>query len=159
MKEFEFIDPKTNYIITIKILENLNSDYSQYIWPSSPILASYVFYNRKIFENKTVLELSAGTALPAIVACKIGSHVTVSERDNNSLAKSIDSIILNNLSGSINKTILNWGIINDVPSFDIIISSDCFYDKKDFEEIICTIYYFMERNPDLIFFTTYEVRR
>ena len=42
-----------------------------YIWPSSPVLAWYLWLHHSKFTGKRVLELGAGTALPGILLAKV----------------------------------------------------------------------------------------
>ncbi|KII66239.1 hypothetical protein RF11_02437 [Thelohanellus kitauei] len=84
---------------------SLSIQIPEYIWPSSPILACYVLKKRHKFVHR---KLSAGTALPAIVAAKLGALVTVSEKDDFSLLRSTESIKINDVHG-IETMILKWG--------------------------------------------------
>lgn len=63
--------------IAFYTLQQLQASYSFYTWPSSPILAWFLWENRIELPNKHILELGAGTALPSIVAAKCGARVTI----------------------------------------------------------------------------------
>jgi len=41
---------------------------------------------------------------------------------------------------------------------DIILGSDCFYDTKDFDDILATVSFLMEKNPQTKFWTSYQER-
>ncbi|XP_065189316.1 histone-arginine methyltransferase METTL23-like isoform X2 [Sycon ciliatum] len=45
-----------------------------------------------------------------------------------------------------------------LPPVDIILGADCFYDQKDYENIIVTVSFLLERNPSCRFWTTYQER-
>jgi predicted nicotinamide N-methyase len=51
--------------------------YANYIWPGSLVLSDYIIINQEIFRGKEVLELGAGTALPAMVASKADAALVV----------------------------------------------------------------------------------
>jgi hypothetical protein len=58
---------------------------------------------------------------------------------------------------------LNWGdnLFDSVafPSVDFVLGSDVFYSSEDLDAIIFTVAIFMHKNPDTIFYTTYQERR
>ncbi len=45
--------------VTITIRQLIDADYGGFIWPSSHVLAQYVWQNRQQFTGKRVLEVSA----------------------------------------------------------------------------------------------------
>lgn len=55
-----------------------------------------------------------------------------------------------------------WGFFfpedMNIGPFDLIIGSDCFYDRKLFEDLIATIAYMLELSPLAKFMTTYHDR-
>ncbi|KFP77445.1 Methyltransferase-like 23, partial [Apaloderma vittatum] len=57
---------------------------------------------------------------------------------------------------------LTWGRVSpellSLAPIDIILGSDVFFDPKDFEDILTTIYFLLEKNPHAQFWTTYQVR-
>ena len=57
--------------VTVTIPEQLAASYGLYLWPSSPVLAWYLWLHQEQFRQRTVLELGAGTALPGILLAKV----------------------------------------------------------------------------------------
>ncbi|KFW84264.1 Methyltransferase-like 23, partial [Manacus vitellinus] len=57
---------------------------------------------------------------------------------------------------------LTWGRVSPellaLAPVDVILGSDVFFDPKDFEDILTTIYFLLEKNPHAQFWTTYQVR-
>ncbi|NXC78665.1 MET23 protein, partial [Anhinga anhinga] len=57
---------------------------------------------------------------------------------------------------------LTWGRaapqLLSLPPVDIVLGSDVFFDPKDFEDILATVYFLLEKNPHAQFWTTYQVR-
>src|SRR5438477_73018 len=109
-------------------------DYALFTWPSAPVLAQYIFYNREVFEDKTVLEISSGTSLPGMTAALMGAKkVVLTDRDS-SVEKLVEqNLRTNGLSEAVTFSTLTWGSF-DVKSsrlvsmdfkFDFILASDC----------------------------------
>ena len=78
-----------SHTVTVTIPEQLAASYGNvvlvmimtmimtpglYIWPSSPVLAWYLWLHHSMFAGKRVLELGAGTALPGILLAKVNSY-------------------------------------------------------------------------------------
>lgn len=140
--------------------------YSFYTWPSAPILAWFLWENRRDLPGKKVLELGAGTALPGIVAAKCGAEVTLS--DSATLPKSLAHT---KRSCQLNKLVINhhikvigvtWGLfltnLDSIGPLDIILGSDCFFEPANFEDILVTVAYLLELNPEARFISTYQER-
>lgn len=129
-------------------------------------MAWFLWEHRWELQDKNVLEIGSGTALPGIVAAKCGAKVTLSESATlpKSIAHTKRSCHLNNLV--INQDIrvigLTWGLFLDnfelIGPLDLILGSDCFYDPSVFEDILVTISYLLENNPNSKFLCTYQER-
>lgn len=111
-------------------------------------------------------KIGAGTALPSIVAYHCGGKVTISDGEfyPECLKLSKRNFELNGISPCNLRTIgLSWGIVNPalltLDPVDIVLGSDCFYDPKDFEDVIASIAFIFDRNPNCKFWTTYQQRR
>ncbi|KAK9406846.1 methyltransferase-like 23 [Crotalus adamanteus] len=57
---------------------------------------------------------------------------------------------------------LTWGHVSPslltLAPVDLILGSDVFFEPEDFEDVISTVHYLMEKNPHAQFWTTYQVR-
>ena len=147
------------------MFQKLQAGYSFYTWPCAPILAWYLWEHRAERPGKNIIELGAGTALPGVVAAKCGA--TVNLTDSAVLPKSLQHIKhcceLNNLNNSqVRVTGLSWGLFLtstfDLGPIDLIIGSDCFYDPSVFEDIIVTVSYLLDCNPQARFLCVYQER-
>ncbi|CAG2215148.1 METTL23 [Mytilus edulis] len=120
----------------------LDGNYGMYVWPCSPVLAQYIWYHRASLKGKTILEIGAGTSLPGIVAAKCEATVILSDSSEypQCLANCAASCEANNLS--------------NIP----VVGSDCFFDTKDFEDIIVTVAFIMKKRPSTEFWCTYQER-
>ncbi|KAJ8950178.1 hypothetical protein NQ314_008031 [Rhamnusium bicolor] len=152
--------------LEVIIPELLQASYSFYTWPSAPVLAWFLWENRHELQDKRVLELGSGTALPGIVAAKCGAIVTLSDSATlpKSLAHTKRSCELNNLI--VNQHIkvigLTWGLflsnLDSIGPIDLILGSDCFFEPANFEDILVTVAYLLEPNIDAKFICTYQER-
>lgn len=82
-----------------------------------------------------IFQLGAGTALPGLVAAKVGAAVTFS--DGNEFVNSLDNcreICDMNHLDTAEVVGITWGHFDQymlqMKPVDIILGSDCFYDKK-----------------------------
>ncbi|XP_073462319.1 histone-arginine methyltransferase METTL23 isoform X2 [Aquarana catesbeiana] len=119
------------------IPEVLDSEYGMYVWPCALVLAQYIWFHRSVITGKRVLEVGSGVSLPGVLAAKCAANVILS--DSAAMPQCLQncsrSCRQNNLSG-IPVIGLTW----------------------DFEDILVTVQFIMERNPKAEFWTTYQVR-
>ncbi|CAL1542226.1 unnamed protein product [Lymnaea stagnalis] len=162
-KIFTFNNKSTREVLTVKIPELTDADYGLYIWPCAPVLAQYIWLRKGFITGKKVLEIGAGTALPGIVAAKCGAKVILSDSTNYPLCLDIchKSAELNDVT-EISVVGITWGQVTSVlvnlPKLDIVLASDCFYDSKDFEDVVMTLSYVLHRNPNAEVWCTYQER-
>lgn len=129
-------------------------------------MAWFLWERRHSLRDKSILEIGAGTGLPGILAAKYRARVILS--DHCILPKSLQHLkkccLANNLvPGSDIKVIgLSWGLLLSslykLPPIDLIISADCFYDPRVFEDILVTVSFLLEKNPSAKFLFTYQER-
>jgi predicted nicotinamide N-methyase len=140
-------DP-TEAPVEVTIPEQLAASYGLYIWPSSPVLAWYLWLNQDKVKGKRVLELGAGTALPGLLVAKLGCKVTLT--DDVSLSHCLENCReatrLNGLESEVAVQGLSWGFFTKDTlglknSLDLVIGSDLFFDPVVFEPLLVTIRY------------------
>lgn len=160
---FQFEDIIRNEKKTVTVTEVMQPSYGLYVWPSAPVLAQYIWHKRDQIKGRKILELGSGTSLPGILAAKCGGNVTLSDSEDlpYCLENCRKSCQANGLL-DIPVIGITWGRFNeallDLPPVDIILGSDCFYDSKDFEDIIVTVSYLIKQNKDAEFWCTYQER-
>ncbi|UJR21944.1 hypothetical protein I4U23_025013 [Adineta vaga] len=141
--------------ISVTILETFDtssSSYGLYLWPCSPILAQYIWYHRNDFIGKNILEIGAGTSLPGLVAAKIGAHNVVlcdDPKPDKWLPLIREAITKNQMiADRIRIEFLDWYDEKSIDeliqkylsmNIDIILGSDIFFHKKDFETILALL--------------------
>ncbi|NWI55968.1 MET23 protein, partial [Calyptomena viridis] len=132
----------------------LDSQYGTYVWPCAVILAQYVWVHRQSLP---------GRDLPGVVAARCGAQVVLSDGEElpRCLRSCRRSCRMNRLP-HVPVLGLTWGRLSpqllSLGPIDIILGSDVFFDPKDFEDILTTIYFLLEKNPHAQFWTTYQVR-
>ncbi|XP_035690905.1 methyltransferase-like protein 23 [Branchiostoma floridae] len=162
-KTFRFERKDNKEPVEVKTPEVLDPSYGMYTWPCAVVLAQFVWHNRSQVAGRHVLELGAGTSLPGILAAKCGAIVTLT--DSCHLPRCLEncrrSCEVNDMSG-VKVLGVTWGQVSPamltLPPVDIILGSDCFYDPKDFEDVLATVYFFLQKNPQAKFWTTYQER-
>ncbi|XP_040845537.1 methyltransferase-like protein 23 isoform X1 [Ochotona curzoniae] len=134
-----------------------------YVWPCAVVLAQYLWFHRGSLPSKAVLEIGAGVSLPGIVAAKCGAQVTLSDSSElpHCLAICRQSCQMNSLP-EMPVLGLTWGHVSPsllaLPPQDIILASDVFFEPEDFEDILTTVYFLMQKNPKVQLWSTYQVR-
>ena len=134
------------------------TDFHNYVWPCARIFSDYLCSNRSKFNNKSVLELGSGTGICGIVAAKLGCKVLLTDKDDKSLELAKENAEINNVD--VEAIPLIWGDPHWNNSTginpDIIISSDCFYNENDIEDILYTVWSILEAGKS--FYYSYQVR-
>ncbi|XP_029035846.1 probable methyltransferase-like protein 23 isoform X1 [Osmia bicornis bicornis] len=170
VKKFLFTSRKNqdniqcNESLEIYIPELLQANYSFYTWPSAPVLAWFLWEHKEELIGKRVLELGSGTALPGILASKCGANVILS--DSASFPRSLQHIRrsceLNGILSQVQIIGITWGLflssLFSIGPLDLILGSDCFYEPTLFEDIVVTVAFLLEKNPNAKFLCTYQER-
>ncbi|KAL7328458.1 hypothetical protein PS15p_206727 [Mucor circinelloides] len=160
--------------IHVLIEEVLDAAYGCYIWPSALVMGEFVWHQRDLFKNKTVLELGAGTSIPSIVVGKStpSAHLILSDIPE-ILPVVRNCIMLNDIHGAWIQAI-EWGqfgaensvdtLIDRVEKerntkIDYILGSDTFYEPSQFENLLVTVSFIIQKhNGSCRFYTTYQER-
>jgi len=152
--------------VEVTIPEQLAASYGLYIWPSSPVLAWYIWLNQDLFAGKRVLELGSGTALPGLLAAKLpGTKVILTDclSLSHCLENCREGIRLNQLEQTVNVQPLTWGTFTRQTlrlrnSVDFVLGSDLFFDPDVFEPLLVTISWLLKNNPGAQFVCTVQER-
>ncbi|XP_005597173.2 histone-arginine methyltransferase METTL23 isoform X2 [Equus caballus] len=110
-----------------------------------------------------VPQIGGGVSLPGIMAAKCGAEVILS--DSSELPHCLEvcrqSCQMNNLP-QVRIIGLTWGHMSQellaLPPQDILLASDVFFEPEDFEDILTTVYFLMQKNPKVQLWSTYQVR-
>ncbi|CAM9466224.1 unnamed protein product, partial [Hapterophycus canaliculatus] len=67
--------------VRVVVHEVLSEDFGLFTWPSGVVLACLVWARRREFAGVRVVEIGAGTALPGLLAAKLGASVVLTDRE------------------------------------------------------------------------------
>lgn len=89
---------------------------------------------------------------------------TLSDHQDLVLENAAETCTLNNVKcnmihlawGNLSTELLQLGQPECCP--DLILGSDCFYDSKAFDDLLFTVAYFLAKNPEAVFITSYQER-
>ncbi|KAI3461790.1 hypothetical protein Pfo_018453 [Paulownia fortunei] len=146
---------------SISIIENMKEEYGLFVWPSSIILAEYVWQQKSRFSGANVVELGAGTSLPGLVAAKVGADVTLTDDANRSEVLDNMRRVCNINDLKCRVLGLTWGIW-DAPVFslhpNVILGADVLYYTSAFDDLFATVTFLLQKCPNSVFITTYHNR-
>lgn len=110
--------------------------YWAMLWPASIALAQY-FAESPDLKGKSLLELGAGLALPALAAARAGALTCVTDWYNEALDYAKASAKLNALD--IQTQFLDWRHPPAWPVYDYIACADLLYERRNHAPILNTI--------------------
>lgn len=158
-----FHDTENSQSLDVSCSEVMQEEYGLYVWPCSVVLAEYIWQNRQRFVGSRVIELGAGTALPGVVAAKVGASVVLTDREDQpqvfeNMQKTCD---LNQITCEMQR--LTWGQWNDKAFAlrhpgQVVLGADVLYASKDFDDLLATVKFLLLGMPDSVFITTYQPR-
>ncbi len=105
------------------------------LWEASVILAEHMA-NLPTDDNRTILEIGAGMALPGIVAASHGHRVTVTDYEEEILDFIRVSAALNGAGEFIECQKLDWLETDSLGEFDIIIASEVAFHERFFQPLM-----------------------
>lgn len=98
------------------------------LWPSSTILANFVFADQR--PRGRLIELGAGVGLVSIAAAMAGHAVTATDYYEDALAFARANSY-RNLGYEIETALVDWRAVSpDLPRFDIVLASDVLYESR-----------------------------
>jgi predicted nicotinamide N-methyase len=146
---------------TNKLLEEIKVDefnederlpYWAEIWPSSIVLAQYLFL--KDIKGKKVLELGCGVGLAGIAAAFFGADVIMTDYEEDALWFAKQNIQKNfnqcKSNGKIIVATLDWRTPKLTETYDLIIGSDLLYEKRNHRPILKLIDEYIEENGEAV---------
>jgi predicted nicotinamide N-methyase len=145
------------------INEDKKFGYAGEIWKCARVLSDFICSDKikKLFKNKTVLEIGSGTGYCGLTAALLGTRsVYLTDREENLEIIEKNYNYNRDRLSSIIITPLNWNNIVDYKNIreniDIIIASDIIYHGVNSTNIIKTFDYFSNMTTDIIL--AYNIR-
>lgn len=106
------------------------------LWPSSTILANFIFADKR--PRGRLIELGAGIGLVSIAAAMAGHDVTASDYYEDALAFARANSY-RNLGYEINTALVDWRAVSpDLPRFDTVLASDVLYESR-YAPLVATV--------------------
>jgi predicted nicotinamide N-methyase len=103
------------------------------VWPASMVLLKYLERNPQVVDNKTIIDLGAGTAITSIAAAVLGAKRVVCTDGTESVVKlaqeNVNQVPID-ISSKIHVRKYCWGDGSDKKTiFDVVLVSDCVLPK------------------------------
>ncbi|KAG2226705.1 hypothetical protein INT45_001052 [Circinella minor] len=143
-REKEHSEPKT---LNIRLVGS-HPLWAHHLWNASKIFASFFDKNPEICQNKTILELGAGGALPSLIAAANGaSKVVITDYPDKELIENIQhNVDMNHLGENVNVQGYVWGTsttelrkaIEPKTTYDVIILSDLVFNHSQHHAMLKT---------------------
>jgi predicted nicotinamide N-methyase len=122
--------------------------YWAMLWPASIAVANFIA-TRQNLQGKSLLELGAGLALPALAAARAGANVTATDWYTDALEYAQASAVENGLV--IETQFLDWRYPPELPGFDFIVCADLLYERRNHLPILLACEALIASNGKVIF--------
>lgn len=126
--------------------------YWSKLWPSAIAMSNFINRNQELVQDREILELAAGLALPSLVAARTANKVTCSDYLPEAVQVMQESID-HHATGNIEARILDW---NDLPSSlqpDVLLLSDINYEPEQFRQLLIVLKRFIEKGTIILLST------
>lgn len=104
------------------------------IWPSALALSEFIIKNQNLFEEKNVIEIGSGLALPSIVVSEFAKEVVITDYLEDAINFAKSNVLLNGRT-NVRYSTLDWRKTEGLLKYDVILASDIAYEKRSFEFI------------------------
>lgn len=104
------------------------------IWPSAIGMSEFIIEHKAMFQQKKVIEIGSGLALPSIVASEYAGTITITDYLEDAISFAKINAVENQIHLAEYK-ILDWRNINLGTTYDIVLASDITYEKRTFEYV------------------------
>lgn len=104
------------------------------IWPSALALSEFIIKNHGLFEEKNIIEIGSGLALPSIVASEFAKEVVITDYLEDAINFAKANVLLNERM-NVNFSKLDWRNNSTEIKYDVVLASDIAYEKRSFEFI------------------------
>jgi predicted nicotinamide N-methyase len=125
-------------------------------WPAAYELASFLRDEPQWVEDKNVLELGAGSALPSFAVAQIVSGMIVSDHAAEAvelMEKNIAHLGLHHVKAMQ----LDWNDLPENIAADVLLLSDINYDSGQFGQLLTLINRFLEKGTTIILSTPQRI--
>eukprot|EP00924_Labyrinthula_sp_SR-Ha-C_P013458 maker-scaffold_5-snap-gene-3.46-mRNA-1 protein AED:0.00 eAED:0.00 QI:16/1/1/1/1/1/2/1040/253 len=135
----------------LKVSNGKSTLMAQFVWQSSLTLAEYLINNVKSIENKTVLELGAGAAVPSFVSLLLSpKKVIATDYPDESIISALKANFAKNFGSqclNFHAEGLSWGdqgniekvLLLNQGKFDTVIMADTLWLNTEHDKLIATL--------------------
>lgn len=121
------------------------------LWPSALALSEYILLNRKLFDNKDVLELGCGMGLTTMALIKTNPYQLIAtDYEVPALESTLKNCNLNKISNLPQLKLLDWRRPIMDQTFDVIVASDVAYEERFFQPLIELFHLLLKKNGLII---------
>lgn len=125
------------------------------VWDAAVILCTFLELGAVQLQDRTVIELGAGTGLVGIVAAHLGADVTVTDREValQFLESNVQDNISDDLRGRVRVKELTWGVNLskfEPASYDVILGADVVYLEETFPALLETLEYLSSEQTTIL---------
>ncbi|MFM2360107.1 MAG: hypothetical protein RLY16_2100 [Bacteroidota bacterium] len=125
-------------------------------WPAAIALAEFIATEPNWVENRTVLELAAGLAIPALTAANFAKTVLMSEYVQPPIHNMEASISINQFTNCTTACI-NWQSIPATINPQVVLLSDICYNPGDFDALRNMMEHFLNNGATIILSTPHRL--
>lgn len=126
--------------------------YWSKVWTAAYALAAFITAHPCYIENKKVLELACGLALPSLVAAKYASHIWSSDNVPNAAEVVKKSVTYNGFK-NVTAAVLDWEKLSPEIVADVILLSDINYEPERFDALYNLLSLFLHNGTTIILST------
>ena len=114
--------------------DNIPPPFWAFAWAGGQALARYLLDHREIVAGKRVLDIGTGSGMTAIAAKLAGAaHVTASDIDT----LAVTAVELNAALNEVSLKVISQDVLCEpMPSFDVFIVADLFYERALAESVM-----------------------
>ncbi|KAM9305271.1 protein N-lysine methyltransferase METTL21A [Gastrophryne carolinensis] len=123
------------------------------VWDAAVVLCMYLEAGGINLQERSVIELGAGTGLVGIVAALLGGEVTITDREValNFLKANVQDNLPEEILRRVSVKALTWGRgLEDFSAYDVIVGADIIYLEETFQDLFKTLLHLSTENTVIL---------
>ncbi|XP_053554608.1 protein N-lysine methyltransferase METTL21A [Bombina bombina] len=119
------------------------------VWDAAVVLCMYLESGAVDLQDRSVIELGAGTGLVGIVAALLGSQVTITDREMTMefLKSNVRDNVPSDFLDKVSVKSLTWGqSLENFSTYDLIVGADVIYLEETFHDLLKTLLHLSSDN-------------
>ncbi len=131
---------------------DISFPYWSKVWPAAIALANFITSHFHYIQNKKVLELAAGLALPSLAAAKYAASVRCTDHEAATL-EFINASLKKNSITNVNIDVLDWKHLPANIEAEVLLLSDVNYEPSNFASLQALLQGFLQQSTTIILST------